>query len=784
MSFLSRLLGKTPPAESAAQAPLPENKELPPQPDPATRLAEEEASLAQALAAADMAAVGRWVLEGSSTRVRQTAAAAIEDMDQLHELIRATRHGKDKAVYRILTSKRDERLAEVRRAEQQQADLELVAAAIARHARLPHSSTYAATLAQLEARWHALEPHARGDLQAEVTAQLATAQQVIQEHLRAAEAEAEAERERAAALARKTAERQQELEARAAAAAAADEDHASTETTPVAEPVVADQADAGESGAFAAPAENETEAARRRDLVGLLRRAQAALGRGGTARAARLRDQLKEKLLEAPPLPPWFERQLQQLEARLEELQDWKTFRVEPKRAELVHRMQGLIGADLSPEELARHVRRLRDEWRTLNRGAGDEPSPEWQQFQEAAARAYEPCREHFARQAELRRENQAKREALLERLETLVTEQNPESPDWRAMQRMLSEARNEWRRYAPVEQSVVKPLQERFHALLKPLQARLDDEYDRNVQVRRELIARAEGLLKLEDTRQAMQDAKGLQQEWKAAGPVRRKQSDALWEEFRRHCDAVFQRSSQEAAAYSAALEANVAGARALCEELETLAGHIGEQNSQGLQRLDAIRDEFAALELPRGVARELRRRIADADDRCRDALRRQHKAAARRSWSEVFAVSAQVRACALAVLAGRNAEDLAAMRDAAAAALAGLEHAPKDVRSILEQQLAAVTARSFSEDLAANEAALRLLCVRSELASGMPTPPEDEELRRDYQMQRLVESMGQGQRPAPAELGELAREWLAVGPVESAAHEELLARFLRCQA
>jgi hypothetical protein len=49
---------------------------------------------------------------------------------------------------------------------------------------------------------------------------------------------------------------------------------------------------------------------------------------------------------------------------------------------------------------------------------------------------------------------------------------------------------------------------------------------------------------------------------------------------------------------------------------------------------------------------------------------------------------------------------------------------------------------------------------------------------------MQRLVESMGQGQRPAPAELGELAREWLAVGPVESAAHEELLARFLRCQA
>ncbi len=784
MSFLSRLLGKTPPAESAAQAPLPESKELPPQPDPATRLAEEEATLAQALAAADMAAVGRWVLEGSSTRVRQTAAAAIEDMDQLHELIRATRHGKDKAVYRILTSKRDERLAEVRRAEQQQADLALVAAAVARHARLPHSSTYAATLAQLEARWHSLEQHAGGDLQTEVKAQLAKAQQVVQDHLRAVEAQAEAERERAAALARKAAERQQELEARAAAAVAADEDHASVEATPAAAPVAADPVDAGESGELATQSGDEAEAVRRRDLVGLLRRAQAVLARGGTARAARLRDELKEKLTEAPALPPWFERQLQQLEARLEELQDWKTFRVEPKRAELVHRMQGLIGADLSPEELARHVRRLRDEWRTLNRGAGDEPGPEWQQFQEAADRAYEPCREHFARQAEVRRENQAKREALLERLAALVTEQDRESPDWRAVQRVLSEARTEWRRYAPVEQSVVKPLQERFHALLKPLQARLDDEYDRNVQVRRELIARAAELLKLEDTRQAMQDAKSLQQEWKAAGPVRRKQSDALWEEFRSHCDAVFQRNSQEAAAYSAALEANVASARALCEELEALAGHVDEEISLAPQRLEQIRDEFAALELPRGVARELRRRIADADDRCRDALRRQRKAAARRSWTEVFAVSAQVRACAFAVLAGRSAEELAAMQDAVAATLAGLEHAPKDVCTILEQQITAVAARSFSEDLAANEAALRLLCVRSELASGMPTPPEDEELRRDYQMQRLVESMGQGQRPAPAELGELAREWLAVGPVEPAVHEALLARFQRCQA
>ena len=76
-----------------------------------------------------------------------------------------------------------------------------------------------------------------------------------------------------------------------------------------------------------------------------------------------------------------------------------------------------LASRDLPPEELAQQIRRLRDEWRTLNRGAGEDPADELQQFQEAADRAYEPCREHFARQAEQRKQNQQQREALLERV-------------------------------------------------------------------------------------------------------------------------------------------------------------------------------------------------------------------------------------------------------------------------------------------------------------------------------------------------------------------------------
>lgn len=764
MSLISRLFGKSPPAAGAPTVGERDaGVESPPPPDPAARAREEEASLSQAIAAGDVAAVAKWVLEGSSTRVRQRAARCIADPEQLGELIRATRHGKDKTVHRILTTKRDELFAATRNAQQLQADVKGAAAAIAQHGEHPYDASYVATLAQLEARWLTLETHATPDLRQDVTLHLQRAHEVVERHRQALEAEAE--RQRSAALAAEEARRQRELEAQAAASAAAE------------------QARVLEAEREAERAKRAADEAKVRELLGLLRQAQAALDHGGTARAARLRATIGEQLQDAPALPAWFARNLEQVDSRLAELQDWRTFRVVPKRAELVQQMQSLVGADHSPEELARRIRRLRDEWRTLNRGAGEEPTPEWQQFQEAADRAYEPCREYFARQAELRRENQARREELIERLANFAVEQAGEHPDWRLIDQAIVEARREWRQYAPVDQAAVKPLQARFHAVVDGLQARLAAEYARNVQTKRELIARAAELLVLEDTRSAIEETKSLQRTWKTVGFVPRHQDQALWEEFRRHCDAVFQRSSQEWVAHGAALEANQARATGLCEELERIAELSGEPLLSAVPRLDELCAEFESLELPRASARELRRRFSNATDRCAEGLRRHRAEAARRGWTDVLAAAAQVRAYALATTLGRPPADCEALRASAAAAVADLAHAPKATRGLLEQRIAAVAAGTVSADLAANEAALRLLCVRAELVAGAATPPEDLDLRREYQMRRLVESMGRGERVTPAALDDLALEWIAVGPVEAAVHDALLARFERCR-
>jgi hypothetical protein len=350
-------------------------------------------------------------------------------------------------------------------------------------------------------------------------------------------------------------------------------------------------------------------------------------------------------------------------------------------------------------------------------------------------------------------------------------------------VQQTLIQARREWREYAPVDQGVVKSLQERFHAVTDGLQARLDGEYARNVQAKQRLIARAAELASAGETRAAIEETKELQRAWKSVGLVPRHQDNALWDEFRKHCDAVFERNSQESAAYGAALEANQARAIGLCAEVERIAALDGDDLQADLAHLPALQTEFEALELPRASARDLRRRFAQGADRCDAAARRQQDAAVRQAWNDLLAAASRVRAYALAKLEQRAPDETARLRDAAESAITGLTQAPKVACDLLAQQLDRADTRAIGSDLAANEAALRLLCVRAELLADLPTPEEDLELRREYQMRRLVESMGRGERTSAADVDDLTLEWLAVGPLAPAVHDALLDRFKHCR-
>ncbi|MDE2347716.1 MAG: DUF349 domain-containing protein [Gammaproteobacteria bacterium] len=769
MSILSRFFSSPtdPPPAPAADEPKP--APVAAGPDPAALAREDEARLAAALAGGTPEALTDCVLHAHSTKARQRAAHAVSDPDHLRELIRLVRGGKDNSVYRILTDKRDALLAADRARDARLGAIEVLAASLARRSRLPYDPLYESSLHLFDQEWAVLAPEASPAVSAQVAEHLATMRAVIERHRQ--DIEAQADRERALAEAAAAAEADARLE---------HEQGQGTIAEPEPEPEPEPSAEIAPPESQSAAGTPEPRAVSAQPLISLLRQAQAALARGGTARAQRLRVALAAKLAQPVALPGWFDHQLQLLDAKLTELKDWKTFTVEPKRTELVARMQSLIGAEMSPEQLAHHIHRLQEEWRTLNRGAGDEASAEAASFRDAAKRAYEPCKEHFARQSALRQSNRESREAIIVRLQAYAATLDGDAVNWRQVAQTIAEARQEWREFAPVDNAVAPVLQERLRGALGVLQERLDAEYARNVAAKRDLIERAQRLMTLADTRQAIDGAKNLQQQWRQIGLVPRAQSNALWDEFHGHCDAVFQRSAHEHAAAGAALVANQARAQALCDEVERIAALTGEELRVAMRALDERRAEFDGLELPRQAARDLRQRFARATSRCADAVQRERAVAARRATAALFDAAGAIRAFGLARSRSENVESAHA---AATAAVAALADAPKAARAVLEKQLTRIAAGDAADDLAANESQLRLLCIRAELVADVATPESDMDLRRDYQMRRLLGAKGLGSDAALADLDSLMREWFTVGPVEPSVEAPLRARFERCR-
>ena len=524
----------------------------------------------------------------------------------------------------------------------------------------------------------------------------------------------------------------------------------------------------------------EAEAQFLRQVGGLIRKAQGALNEGSTGRAAGLRRAIEEKLADAPALPAHLSNQVQQLDKKLAELKDSKNFTVAPKRTELMEEMESLVDSTLDPPVLAERIKSLQEDWRTLSKGAGENLEADWQRFQEAAQKAYQPCREYFEAQALQRQENLQQRGALCERLAAFEAGHNWEQPDWRTVVVALRESRQEWRRYAAVDRAAGKALQQKFDALTASLQARLDAEYARNVKAKQTLIERAQRLVGGEDSRKAIEDVKALQQQWRAVGPVPRAEDQRLWEEFRQQCDAVFQKRQQESNDHVAALEANKSQAVSLCAELEGVVSLSGKELLEGAAKAPDLRAAFEALgELPRADARGLNARFERALENCERAVARQKASDAERSWTDLFDAANRVRAYRLAASRAADAGEREALREAAETHIAGVARWPKGGLETLKKELV----RDNSGDVGENEKALRLLCIRAEIVTDTPTPPEDQSLRREYQVQRLIKNMGQGTRADEAQLDEMAMEWVSVGPTEEEAYLPLLERFKRCR-
>ncbi|MDP9008582.1 MAG: DUF349 domain-containing protein [Pseudomonadota bacterium] len=730
-------------------------------------LCKDAGRLPQALASIqDPGQIAHLVVESPSSRLRQLAAESVRDPAQLRQLLAQVRN-KDKSVYKILKQKCDALNAEDRKAEEIRNEIAALCAALERHSHRTYDSQYTPAFEHHKTRWHSLTTPPAVDIDQRARQAIERCEAVIDTHQRqlaqraAEDAALKAFRElqeRAREAVRAAAAEQAEAHARAQEEAAAIRD--------------ADERQRAEQRA--------AEELLFRQIGGLIRMANAALRDGGTQRAAGLRRSIDQKL-PAAVLPPYLSRQIQQLDEKLQELKQWKDYAVAPKRLELIAEMEALIGSTEDPKALAERIKSLQQDWRTIAKGIVSEAAEEWERFQQASNAAYQPCREHFEAQAKLRQQNLDQRKSVLERLLAFEATQNVESPDWRLLASVLSEAPQEWRRYFPVDRDAGRAVQEEFEVSMRRLQAKLDAWHEGNAADKQSLIKRARHLLTQEDSREAIDAVKRLQLLWKETGPVPGAQSQSLWNEFREVCDLVYQKRQQAYAEYASGLEANKLKAVALCEEIEQVAALSGASLLEAAAKIPEWRDAYQALdEMPRTEARGLHDRFERAIDLCKARMAQQRVRDTEQSFRNLFEAARSIHAYEWAVLQGTESSEQETLKQAADSFIANAQQWPRGGLKAIKDTLAR-TGSDSPVDLEVREKALRILCVRGEIQSETPTPAEDEALRREHQVQRLTQGMGQGVSADDGEWDAMALDWVRIGGVAPDLYESLRDRFIR---
>ncbi|OUS24061.1 hypothetical protein A9Q99_26320 [Gammaproteobacteria bacterium 45_16_T64] len=477
-----------------------------------------------------------------------------------------------------------------------------------------------------------------------------------------------------------------------------------------------------------------------------------------------------------------YQHKVRDLTVRVNELRDWQGYASAPKKEQLCESMEALVGSDMDPQALANRVKRLQSEWKVL--GASPDGQAVWERFRKAADDAYEPCKEYFDNLSSVRSGNLASRKNVVEQIQGYLASLDWDGADWRAVNEVYEVAKQEWRRYSPVDRKDGKSVQDQFNGLLAQLRERLDQEFSRNEAKRKQLIETAEALVIQEDLRDAIDKAKGLQQQWKSVGLVSRREDTKLWRKFRGVCDQIFARREQEKQAASDERDKNLTDALYLCEQMEQLS-------ESDMMDLDSCRADFDKLQkklsdisaLPKEQASDIKKRFSAASDACLSVFAGAEKLKFQDQVAELWRKVALCDELEASVMSATQAESNLGDDVEWGSEL----ELPKGTEGIEQRYQQLISIAESGEPVAdalleSNTEILKELTVLLEIEAGVDTPEEERPYRMELQVSRL--SGGLSQRKNHSEnqdalVTKYQRDWCVVGPVAADVRVQYTARF-----
>lgn len=515
-----------------------------------------------------------------------------------------------------------------------------------------------------------------------------------------------------------------------------------------------------------------------REFSELTRKGLWSAEQGFVRKARAIQKELNEKRQQLADLPKGLQAKLEEFELQIDKLGDWHEFAVTPKKEALIVQMQQLVGSSMAPENLATKIHELQDSWKEVSKGGQQQDETLWQQFHQASELAFAPCKEFFDAQAAAREKNLNKRQEMVAQLQEYLSSYNWLAADWPSVEKTLKVARQEWQLYWPVPRKAGSDLQQSFETLMEQLFGKITTEYENNKVAKQQLIEQAQALLESADTRAAIDAAKKMQSQWKAIGKSWYKEDQQLWQDFRQHCDAIFARRNQEMEAVTAQRQVTQQHAETLLTKLEGLLALGLAELTAAKAEVEAIKDEFFKLELPRESTSALNAKLNSTLAAIAEKIDQERNKAEVQSWKDMFTACNAIREFEIAVIAVKPEADLVAQKESVAELIANTPRWPTGSSAIIQQRFARA-AQISAQDQTANTELLRTLTLRAEILAGKESPAQEKALRMTYQVQQMQQAFGS----RDSRFEPLVLEWIALGGVATELYNSLLSRFDACR-
>lgn len=415
-----------------------------------------------------------------------------------------------------------------------------------------------------------------------------------------------------------------------------------------------------------------------------------------------------------------LQRSFDMLSEKISELSDWEHYIATPRKQELLEQIKQLANTPLdSPNEQAKQVKACRKTWNSLGHADEEIDQALNDSFNIHCELAFAPCRLYYAEQEKIREQHLAVRQQIVEQAKQLSNESTER--DIKELDTRLNRLIQQWREAGEIERADYQKLNIEFTSFIKPIKDLVKKEHEHNAQLKQALIEQVIIQHQADDIFSAIETVKKLQSRWKEVGYAGAKLENKLWSQFRKANDVVFAKREQEqnkskieAESKFSALEQEVVMFESQLSSLFSTSDFKAFKNT-----LETFTSE-RRKEKP--AFKEIINRASGLLEQTSNKLEQMQKEQETKQWSALFKLLA-----------------LLASNDISIESLQNNEHFIM-LPSAKQKRLIDALSKPIGHDRKAKT-------IELEVLSGIDSPEDEQELRRQIQVNVMQEKMTSGQ-------------------------------------